>query len=246
MDGGSQPGRRPPHPGGPSILIWVASIKTSVQNPPPDPVVVVGDDLGRHSDSSGAQPLPQRTGRNVLNVDLRGVGNSKPSLNCPEVQGLATTLAGLRPSDPKTTTDFLGVVKECRARLVSQGWDLGAFNITEAAEDMEDFRQALGIGRWDLRALGYTSRVAFEEMRLFPDGIRAAWFDSPEYPQEDYLAEAAAGTKGALQTLTSVCDSNASLSASDGATSSRPETVPQSAFTCSRNSVHSCSVHPNR
>jgi YVTN family beta-propeller protein len=197
-------------PGGRTIQIWVVDIKTAVKNPPPDPVVVLGNDLGRHAEYSSAQPLPQRTGRNVLNVDLRGVGLSKPSLACPEVERVKSRLLGMRLRDPTATNDFLGAVSRCHDRLVSEGIDLGAYNVEEAAADMEDLRRALGIERWNLRALGYTSRVGFEEMREYPRGIRAAWFDSPEYPQGNYFDEAVAGTKAALDALASVCKADAS------------------------------------
>jgi YVTN family beta-propeller protein len=195
-------------PGGRTIRIWVERIKTQVQNPPPDPVVVVGANLAEHPDYPGSQNLPPRTGRDVLNVDIRGVGFSKPNLACPEVERLPASTLALRLRDPRLRSAFLGAVTKCRTRLLAQGIDLGAYNIKEAAADMEDLRRALGFRQVNLRALGYTSRVAFEVMRDSPTGVRAAWFDSPEYPQEDYFEQAIAGTKAGLATLASVCQSN--------------------------------------
>jgi YVTN family beta-propeller protein len=195
-------------PGGRAIQIWLAKIPTTTANPPRDPVVVVGADLGEHPDYAGSSPLPARTGRDVYNVDLRGVGNSTPSLACPEVEHVKATIMGLRLRTPGARADFLDALMRCRNRLVSRGIDLGAYNIKEAAADMEDLRRALGFPQWNLRALGYSSRITFEVMRDFPSGVRAAWFDSPEYPQDNFFDEAIPGTRGALTELANVCQSD--------------------------------------
>jgi YVTN family beta-propeller protein len=192
-------------PGGRTIQIWVAKMPTAATNPSPDPVVVVGADLGEHPDYAGSTPLRARTGRDVYNVDLRGVGNSRPSLTCPEVERVKATLLGLRLRAPSARHVFLRAVTRCHDRLVSQSVDLGAYNIKEAAADVEDLRRALGFPRWNLRALGYSSRVTFEVLRDFPSGVRAAWFDSPQYPQDNFFDQAIPSTDGALTVLANVC-----------------------------------------
>jgi pimeloyl-ACP methyl ester carboxylesterase/streptogramin lyase len=192
-------------PGGRSIQLWVERIKTPQGiTPAPDPVVVVGQNLAEHVTYAGtSQPLPARTHREAISLDLRGTGLSTPKLTCPEVEGLPSTSYALRLRDGRK--EFLDAVKACHDRLVAQGVDLGSYNITEAAEDVEDLRRAIGVGQWNLRGLSYSSRVAFEVMRDFPAGVRAAWMDSPEYPQADYFAQVALGAPEGLDSLQKLC-----------------------------------------
>jgi serine/threonine protein kinase/streptogramin lyase/pimeloyl-ACP methyl ester carboxylesterase len=196
-------------PGGRRIQLWVERIKTPQGvTAAPDPVVVIGNNLGLHADYGGAQPLPSRTHRETINLELRGTGLSNPKLGCPEIERLPTSWYALRLRDGGRT-QFLAAVKACHDRLVEQGVDLGAYNITEAAEDVEDLRRAIGVERWNLRALGYSSRVAFEVVRNFPSGIRAAWLDSPEYPGTDYFGAAAKETAEAVAALDEACGADA-------------------------------------
>jgi serine/threonine-protein kinase len=197
-------------PGGRSIQLWVERIKTPTgTTAAPDPVVVIGSNLGLHADYAGVEALPSRTHRETINLELRGTGLSNPKLDCPEIERLRTSWFALRLRDGGRT-QFLAAVTACHDRLVEQGMDLGAYNITDAAEDVEDLRRAIGVERWNLRGLGYSSRVAFEVMRNFPSGIRAAWLDSPEYPTTDYFGAAARGTAEAVAALDKVCEADAS------------------------------------
>jgi YVTN family beta-propeller protein len=202
-------------PFGRSIRIWVGQRhilpkeedKAGVK--PPDRVLVPTTELGQHIRYEDVGPLGPRTGREVVWFDLRGAGSSTPSLACPEVDRAGATLAPLRLRDPKYRSTFLGAVRHCHDRLLEEHIDLGAYTVREAAADAEDVRLALGIQQVDLRTLGYAGRVGWEMMRQFPQTVRAAWFDSPEYPEADYFAQAITGTRQALARLAELCSGNA-------------------------------------
>jgi streptogramin lyase/pimeloyl-ACP methyl ester carboxylesterase len=197
-------------PGGRAITLWVERIRTGLgSSPAPDPVVVAGENLAEHVDYANVQPLPSRTNRETIVLETRGAGRSTPKLVCRELERSAPGSLTLRLSQPATRSAFLDAVGTCHDRLAGEGIDLGAYNVTEAAEDVEDLRRAVGVSKVNLRALGYSSRVAFEMMRLFPASVRAVWMDSPEYPQDDYFGQAAQRSREAISALISACEADA-------------------------------------
>ena len=78
------------------------------------PIVETGQDLGTATGFGGLVPIAQRTGREVIIVELPGVGHASPVLACPEVDGLSQAFA----EDPRLTmqpvVDGLGA---CRDRI---------------------------------------------------------------------------------------------------------------------------------
>jgi pimeloyl-ACP methyl ester carboxylesterase len=77
--------------------------------------------------------------------------------------------------------------QSCRDLLVSQGFDLTAYNSIANASDLNDLRQALGHAQWNLYGTSYGTRVALVTMRAYPDGIRSAVLDSVLPPQIDRI-----------------------------------------------------------
>src|SRR5688572_25911082 len=53
------------------------------------PIVETGQDLGTATGFGGLVPIAQRTGREVIIVELPGVGHASPVLACPEVDNLS-------------------------------------------------------------------------------------------------------------------------------------------------------------
>jgi pimeloyl-ACP methyl ester carboxylesterase len=170
----------------------------------PDPVLAL-QELGSTRAWTGPDYLPPRVHREVITVDHRGLGRSRPSLACPEVERLARSSMAAPINDPRTRASLLRAVTACRDRLAREGVDLGAYNLTEMAADAEDLRLALGIERWNLRGLGSGARIAFEILRRHGAHVRAVWLDSPEIPQLDFLTTGIVGTKNATMQLAAAC-----------------------------------------
>ena len=78
-------------------------------------------------------------------------------------------------NDRRTRAKLLPAVQACRDRLAGQGVDLGGLQRREIAADAEDLRLALGIERWNVRALGSGARIAFEILRRHGEHVRAVW-----------------------------------------------------------------------
>jgi pimeloyl-ACP methyl ester carboxylesterase len=169
-----------------SISLMVATYKTGSRSPAPDPVVFLSGGPGE----SGIEAVRNILGafqeiltqRDLIVVDQRGTGYSKPLLSCPEYrrvfyEGLADhSYFELEASRGQA---FL----ECQARLEGEGIDLNAYNNMEIAHDVEDLRLAMGYDQWNLLGISYGTRTALTILREFPTGIRSAILDSTIPPE---------------------------------------------------------------
>lgn len=103
-----------------------------------------------------------RERRDIVLVDQRGTGGSNP-LDCPveDVQTLLHTLAHFDLPD----------TAGCRHRLQA---DLQHYTTSQAADDLDSVRQALGAERINLIGGSYGTRLALEYVRRHGDHVRTA------------------------------------------------------------------------
>lgn len=147
-------------------------------------------------------------GRKIVVVDQRGVGRSKPVLDCSRFFKADDWHRILRSVDADAgSLDKLrkDKVLACRNALTSKGIDLSAYNTVENASDIEDLRKALGIGRWILYGVSYGTKVALEIINTYPEGISAAILDSVLPPGINYLKEDGPNLARALKLLEHDC-----------------------------------------
>ncbi len=215
-----------------TIRLLVVRVLPPGSNLAPDPVVVPGgNDVGLPPEYGG---LGGRANREWIILSQRGVGLSEPSLACPEIDAVSTQLLGHRLSDPDRRAPYLDAVTACHDRLVRQGIDLDGYTIEQSAADVEDLVKALGLRSWNLTTYGSTSRVALEVIRDAPAGLRAAVFDTPQFPQVDNIGEAVPATVEALNSVVQECRAQPpcakafpGLSGMLGTTSTRLDTSPE-------------------
>lgn len=179
----SVPERRDPDRG--EVEVFVTRVLPPGGDAPADPLVVVGTNLATAPNYAGISPLSQRTGREVLIVAPRGVGFSRPSLECPEVERSGDRALAAASDDQAVRAAFLAGLGRCHTRLAAAGADVAAYGVAATAADLADLRVALGVERWNLIAYGTASRVAVELLRLDDAHVRAALLDSPELPGMD-------------------------------------------------------------
>jgi pimeloyl-ACP methyl ester carboxylesterase len=85
---------------------------------------------------------------------------------------------------------------------------ISPFDLREMAADAEDLRIALRIDSWSVMALGTASRILLEYMREYPDHVRAAVLDSPEWPGVDPFIESVVSTRHAIAALVASCEAS--------------------------------------
>jgi pimeloyl-ACP methyl ester carboxylesterase len=170
-----------------------------------DPMFDAGYEVAQVPSYASIGPLAQRTHREVILLDQRGTGHSEPSLACPEVRGESERFLASRISDPSVRSRLSAAARACYDRLVGEGIDPSAYTLGAAAADIEDLRRVLGISRWNLISHGTASRLVLEVMRRFPEHIRTAVLDSPQFPQADELSAAPTDLKDAMGRLIAHC-----------------------------------------
>lgn len=164
---------------GRSIRLAVA-ILPAVSAALSDPVVVMSGGPG-----GAALPIAQdiiniglNRSRDVILMDQRGVGNSQPALNCPEIARFRQASVGLNYDAPSTGRMLVKAAASCRRRLAHQGVDVEAYNTTENAADFADLRAALGVKTWNVYAVSYGTDLALTYIREHPAGVRSVIIDS--------------------------------------------------------------------
>jgi pimeloyl-ACP methyl ester carboxylesterase len=132
-------------------------------------------------------------GRDIILFDQRGVGVSRPPLDCPEQDALFFELLD-NEVNGKTQTeeemDQLNIeaMAVCASNLSSNA-DLADFTTNANAADVKDLAQALGYEQVNLWGTSYGTRLALEVMRDYPEILRSVVLDSTLPPQVNLFEE---------------------------------------------------------
>ncbi|MEW5868988.1 MAG: alpha/beta fold hydrolase [Chloroflexota bacterium] len=181
-------------PSGPRLLLAVTILKARNRNPAPDPVVYLAGGPGGSATLDIETWLEQDflRRRDLILIDQRGTGASKPVLNCPE----------LEISDERTEVE---AARACHDRLLGEGIDLNLFTTTQSAADLDALRQVLGYKKWNLLGVSYGSRLALTMVQNYPDTIRSIILDSAYPPQIKAYEERAVNGALAIQAFFQGC-----------------------------------------
>jgi pimeloyl-ACP methyl ester carboxylesterase len=105
----------------------------------------------------------------VIALDQRGTGLTRPRLDCPEND---RTLPLGHPLDPdEALAAYLAASRDCAEYFEGRGIDLAAYNTRESAADVDSLRRALGVPRIHLYGASYGSHLAFAVLREFPESV---------------------------------------------------------------------------
>lgn len=204
----------------PLIKLAVARFKSPSAHPAPDPIIFLqGGPGGRIIEDlastlvGGKLNLTTQFGdHDLILIDQRGTGYSRPSLACPEVDQLQFL------TNQKLTAQQLAdmqndALKTCHARLVSQGVNPGAYTTLNDAADIHDLIQTLGYTQVDLYGVSYGTRLALEVMRAYPQHVRSVILDSTVPAQSRLITSIPASTARVFQTLFDGCAADAGCNA---------------------------------
>src|ERR1043165_4393597 len=173
-----------------SNLIELAFVrfKSTAKNPGPPIVYLAGGPGGSGIWTAKGSRSPLfmalREIADVIAFDQRGVGYSKPYLQCFDRLALPLDVAPTREA----------VIKELRekSRSCASYWrdiqrvDLTGYNTNESADDLEDLRKALGVPQISLWSISYGTHLAFATMRRHPQSIHRAILAGTEGPDHTY------------------------------------------------------------
>lgn len=169
------------NPDGETIKLNVAILKSSSQEPQPDPVVFILGGPGSLVNNAGGIGYYFRSTleeRDIILYDMRGSADPGPVLNCPAYgEKVAETL------DQDQNAEFLvqerlDILKQCRQDLEVQGVNLADYSTLQNVKDLIALRTALGIDKWNIYAADYGTILALALLQEDPQGIRSLVLDS--------------------------------------------------------------------
>lgn len=133
-----------------------------------------------------------RDSHDIILVDQRGAGLSRPSLNCPEF-------------DARGDEDRLA---KCRERLLAAGIKPSAYGPDSIAMDIAELIATLELDPVNVYARSYGARVARLLTRELPRGLRALALEGAYTGEASALASAANNAMRSMQGLYAECSAD--------------------------------------
>jgi pimeloyl-ACP methyl ester carboxylesterase len=177
-----------------ALRLAVAILRSSGEDPEPDPLVFLSGGPGNRSvfyapsrasgtSSEGVSGFWNgiRENRDLVFYDQRGTGYSEPGF-CDEMDRVLYRVRFLGLSSEEATARRVEAARSCREEMLAKGIDFSAYNSETSARDLDDLRRTLGYDRWNLFGGSYGARLALTAMRETPSGIRSVVLDAPDPP----------------------------------------------------------------
>jgi pimeloyl-ACP methyl ester carboxylesterase len=141
----------------------------------PDPMFFIAGGPGQSALESFPGIAPAfaelRKKRDVVLVDQRGTGKSAPLL-CKDSEGNSAVV----DKEDYSLGAATAFAERC-ARLLSKNADLRFYSTTDAIQDLDDVRAALGAERINLMGVSYGTRVAQQYAKRYPQHTRTVTID---------------------------------------------------------------------
>ena len=193
---------------GKTIQLAVAIFKSSHPGPARVPLISLqggpgGAWLGVLGPAINAASEPAVVGSSdLVLVDQRGTGYSRPRLYCPQQ---------VPPDASQELGEKEGVAyfTACRTYLTKQGIDLNTYNTTQNASDINDVRIALGYKQVDLYGVSYGTVLVQAILRAYPSTIRSAIMDAVQPIQGNLIVSGLTMPSQGIQALARGCAANA-------------------------------------
>lgn len=121
----------------------------------------------------------RRAGYDVIIVDQRGAGFSKPKLNCHETTEVFKNLVVRPRTLSAEITQYRKAIAACQKRLTSSIGSVSAFDTRQSAKDFLQIINNLPYRWWGTIATSYATALAQAMIMLQPDVFDSAVLDSP-------------------------------------------------------------------
>lgn len=168
-----------------TITLAYVRVRSVAGDPGPPVFLIAGGpggssiDMVRGMVTNGGHRFLDLLGGDVIGIDQRGVGLSRPNLESP-------TLYGWDPAEPGDPERMLAQIRrvcsEEAARWRAQGVDLDGYTTAESADDIDAVRRALGYPKIALWGGSYGAHLALATIRRHGRHIDRAMLTGPEGP----------------------------------------------------------------
>lgn len=166
-------------------LRFVRFASTSAPNGPPIVYLAGGPGASGIWSASGDRNglfMKLRGAGDVIALDQRGAGFSRPAPTCPGSWSYPLD----RPHNDDTLAAVLAPYLRACAAALADSLDVTAFNTVESADDLEDLRIAVGAGQLRLVGMSYGTHLALAYLRRYPDRVERAILAGVEGPDDTW------------------------------------------------------------
>jgi pimeloyl-ACP methyl ester carboxylesterase len=154
--------------GSPEIALAFTRLKTAAKEPGPPVFFLPGVPAPATSQAASARWLPFLESRDVVLLDQRGTGDSRPRLTLDSPAFEPALLFGDQAGATKHIVD---VCERAARDLRAAGTDPAAFNAMESADDIDALRAALGYEKIVVVGHSYGGHLGLEYVRRHPDRV---------------------------------------------------------------------------
>jgi len=203
------------NPTGKTIQLPVYIFASRSDRPKKDPIIytVGGPGSSTMRSAQYMNAYSYLDDRDFILIEQRGTQYAKPHLDCPR-WAKAVYEANLPDFDEsKSDAHFEKAARACRAKLIEKGIDLNGYNTNEIAADINDLVDVLGIEKYNLLTISYSTKIAQVLMRDYPKKIRSVVMDSPLPLEVNYDEESVANLLELVETILSDCEADANCNA---------------------------------
>lgn len=197
-------------PSGNRIKLPIYIFKSRSKYPKPNPILytVGGPGYTSMRASQYMKYYKYLDDRDFILFEQRGTQFAVPSLDCPE-WAHAVYESNL-PNFDTTKTDslFQKAAKMCNERLRKNGIDLNSYTTNQIAADINDLINVLGIKKYNLLTMSYSTKIAQVLIRDYPDKIRSVVMDSPLPLEVNYDEESVQNLLESIKTLLIDCEND--------------------------------------
>lgn len=167
---------------GKTIDLYVVRIEGKSRFLNPDPIIYLAGGPGGSATRATQRFIDDArflyTDRDLILFDQRGIGGSKPRLECSEYRHGRAELRHLDLSPEEKLRQRVAALMDCRKTLsAEQGIDLNTYNSASTAADVVDIASAMGYESFNLYGASYGTLLALTIMRDFPANIRGVVLD---------------------------------------------------------------------
>ncbi len=198
-----------------TVDLAVSVLASTADDPAATPTIYLEGGPGGHALETipfvyADRYLPLLDHAAVIVFDQRGVGQSVPRLDCPELDAVYDEVAVRPDLDPDGyRQNVLDGLTACHQRLSTAGVDLAQYNTANNADDVDQIRRALGVDQLDLFGISYGTRLGLEVMKRHPDIVRTAVLDSTLPPEVDATADTQASLVRSYERVLAACAADA-------------------------------------
>ncbi len=192
------------NPDGPQIQLAVAVVRSPNPDKEPDPVLFLQGGPGGELLSVASYYLNRGNlaamllQRDVILVDQRGIGYSRPAVNC-EVFHTPKEILDLSPQEITLR------LNECPAELASRGIHWQFYTTDQNAADLAMVGPALGYTKVNLFGVSYGTLLGLLILRDHPELVRSAVLDSVMVPGFSSYEQSAQWSEYSFQKLEEDC-----------------------------------------